>query len=65
MIKIAPQRKTKVTVTSGNLGIMYIQPHDDIFQKHRIVALNGIVDVRPGVSFKSMVANFGHEEYRI
>lgn len=36
-------------VTTDRLGLIYIQKFEEVYQKNNIVAMNGIVDVRPNM----------------
>ena len=44
---------------------MIVQPSDELYAKHSVVATNGIVHVEPNIPFRILVANFGTTPKRL
>lgn len=63
LVLLRPKRHTMVMVSIEHLGFMSIHPNEELHAKHNIVSINGIVEVRPNVAFKLIVANYGGGEY--
>lgn len=42
-----------------------IQPSQELFNKHHVTAMNGIVNVTPNVPFRILVANYGFESFEL
>lgn len=64
-IVLRPKRQTTVMVSTHRLGLMDIQPREEIYAKQNIVTINGIVEVRPNVEFKLFVVNYDTGEYHL
>lgn len=60
-----PQTQTVFTVTMSRIGLMSIQPHQALYEKNTIVSMNCIVEVRPNVPLKTLLANYGNKMYKI
>lgn len=62
---LRPQRQSRVLVTTQRVGLSAIQAHDELYQKHGIVAMNGVVEAQPDQAFYIMVANYGKAPYKL
>lgn len=52
-------------VATRILGLMAIQNNEELFQNYSIVSMNVIVDARPDVPLKILIANYGQKGYHI
>lgn len=52
-------------VTNYRLGVISIQPHDDLYKKHNIFSINSIFDVCHNMLLNLFMANYSSGIYRI
>lgn len=46
-------------VTANLVDLQVIEPRDDLMHNPSVFAMNGVVDIDPGISFWVQVTNFG------
>lgn len=51
-------------VTYNLLGVIFIQPHDEIYQKHNIISMNCIIYVGP-TELKIFIEKYSSGSYRL
>ena len=64
-VVLEPAMQTSFSVTTQRHGTMIVQPSDELYAKHSVVATNGIVHVEPNIPFRILVANFGTTPKRL
>lgn len=64
-IELQPQRQTYVTVKITLLGVIEIQSHDLLYEKHNLVTMYGIVQVRQNIQFRILISKYSRNAYVI
>ena len=52
-------------VTSDRLGPVLIEPNQSLYDKHRVLAMNGVVDADPDRPIRIVLANYGTVPVRL
>lgn len=63
--EIPAEAQAWVTVTTERHGLVVLQPFGRLYDNHKLLLSNAVVQVEPNTAFKVLVANFGKTPKRV